>query len=305
MRKLFFLLIVCTIPLYSCDDGDVITLELDFEDTYSICEGISNAVLYKTKEDPSESLRILISGLTLEDLLAVAENDSLEIIKSSTLYYRTYSNKSLPSDLFCNDIQPANVKITKHEESDVTATFSTILIEDDNDGIPAKLEDRDGDGNYKNDDTDGDGLADYIDEDDDGDNVPTADENPDPNGDGNLDDAQDTDGDGIPDYLDKDDDGDGVLTRDEENETQDHNPQNDETFIDTKPDYLNELVKDYKFPATVFRSHTYTQTYVVSLKLAGISLDFLSMEELDFGALENSAVSNIKTFTPDFVEYPN
>ena len=43
---------------------------------------------------------------------------------------------------------------------------------------------------------------DYKDSDDDGDNVPTLNEKPDPNDDGDLSDAQDTDGDGIPDYLD-------------------------------------------------------------------------------------------------------
>ncbi|ARV10045.1 hypothetical protein BTO05_10505 [Winogradskyella sp. PC-19] len=49
--------------------------------------------------------------------------------------------------------------------------------------------------------TDGDGFLDYLDADDDNDGALTIDENPDPNGDGNPDDAQDTDMDGIPDYL--------------------------------------------------------------------------------------------------------
>ncbi len=61
-------------------------------------------------------------------------------------------------------------------------------------------------------DTDGDGIIDTLDADDDGDSILTADEHPNPNGDGNPSDARDSDGDGIPDYLDDDDDGDGIPT---------------------------------------------------------------------------------------------
>lgn len=61
-------------------------------------------------------------------------------------------------------------------------------------------------------DTDGDGIIDALDPDDDGDNVPTALEHPDDNGDGNHSDALDTDNDGIPNYLDNDDDHDGIPT---------------------------------------------------------------------------------------------
>jgi len=50
-------------------------------------------------------------------------------------------------------------------------------------------------------DTDGDTIPNYLDADDDGDGINTAGENPDPNGDGNPNDAEDTDGNGNPDYL--------------------------------------------------------------------------------------------------------
>ncbi len=300
MRKLFFLVLLCLVPVFSCDDGDVITFELDFEESFLICEGVSNAVLYKTKDDPAESLSVLVSSLDLEDLLNIQDDDTATLTKTnSTLYYRTYSNESLPSNLFCNDVQPAEIKITNNDESSCTADFSTILVEDDNDGIASELEDIDGDGNLKNDDTDGDGLPNYIDLDDDGDNVPTADENADPNEDGDLSDAQDTDGDNIPDYLDSDDDGDGVLTRDEENDTQNNNPQDDITNTTAGPDYLNDQVTT-EVPATAYRSHSYSQTYLISLKLTGISLELIAMDELDFGVLENSALTETVTDTPDF-----
>ncbi|MCF8714921.1 hypothetical protein JM658_08775 [Joostella atrarenae] len=68
------------------------------------------------------------------------------------------------------------------------------------DGIPSHLEDVDGDGDPRNDDTDEDGIANYQDADDDGDGVLTKYEY-DYDEDGVVDDS---DGDGIPDYLDPD-----------------------------------------------------------------------------------------------------
>jgi len=73
--------------------------------------------------------------------------------------------------------------------------------DDDNDGISSTLEDLDGDGNVKNDDTDGDLIPNYLDVDDDGDGILTKDE--DANGNGNFFDDDD-DGDEIPNFLDKD-----------------------------------------------------------------------------------------------------
>ncbi|NQX84592.1 MAG: hypothetical protein HRT67_01490 [Flavobacteriaceae bacterium] len=123
-------------------------------------------------------------------------------------------------------------------DTDGDGIYNYLDTDDDGDGIPTSAEDVDGDGDLTNDDTDGDGTPNYLDNDDDGDGVhtsfedlnndddftnddtdadmtpnyldsdddedgtPTLDENADPNGDGNPDDAVDTDNDGTPDYLD-------------------------------------------------------------------------------------------------------
>ncbi|KQC33000.1 peptidylprolyl isomerase [Nonlabens sp. YIK11] len=80
------------------------------------------------------------------------------------------------------------------------------ITDHDGDGILSIYEDLDGDKDLMSpqfaDDTDRDRISNYRDSDDDGDGILTKDENPDPNGDGNPNDALDTDGDGIPDYLD-------------------------------------------------------------------------------------------------------
>ncbi len=77
--------------------------------------------------------------------------------------------------------------------------------DDDDDGVPTLDEDRDGDGDPTNDDTDGDGIPDYLDQDDDGDGVVSSQEDINSDGDPTND---YTDGDGIPNYLDDDDDAD-------------------------------------------------------------------------------------------------
>ena len=303
MRKFVFPLITLILsPFYSCDDGDIITVELDFEDTFESC-GDTSLVFYKTKEDPSESLSLLLNGVTLDQILVVNEDGLFEktypINASNPFNYRTYSNTSLPNDLFCNEIPNSEIVITQDIESTSgSADLKTELTEDDNDGVPALLEDRNNNGNLEDDDTDGDTIPDYIDADDDGDNILTKDEDPDPNGDGNLSDALDTDGDGIPDYLDNDDDGDGVKTRDEENDSQDNNPGNDRTSGNIA-DYLNPEVAT-TVNATGYRTHNISQTYEVTVILRDIDIEIISADVLDFGKLEDSALSQTRTGQPEF-----
>jgi len=199
-------------------------------------------------------------------------------------------------------VQNSEVQITNNDESTSgSALLRTVLVEDDNDGIPAEL-DIDPDAITVN-DTDGDGLLNFIDADDDGDNVLTEDENPDPNGDGDLSDAQDTDNDGVPDYLDNDDDGDGVLTINEEKDLQDSNPRNDTTTdavtLEVTPDYLN-AAETTEIAATAYRKHTIIQTYNVTLTLFDFDLELISIDEFFFGNLENSVLSTSRDGTPEF-----
>ena len=298
MRKLFFVFaaIVFLIPL-SCDDGDIITVEFDFDDTFEAC-GTDGLVFYKTKSDPSESLSVKIAGLTIEDILPTGTSTVYEaefqLSTTNVFNYRTYSNATLPSTgLFCSDIPLSDIKITRDLESTSgKVTIRTTLTLDDNDGIPAALEDINGNGNLEDDDTDGDDIPNYLDDDDDGDNVPTRDEKPNPNNDNDLSDAQDTDGDGTPDYLDTDDDGDGVLTRDEENQLQNQNPKDDISDITSGiADYLNPAVQETK-PAIAYREHIKTKSYLVTLRVSNFDLTIISFDVLDFGALNDSAIDS-------------
>ena len=307
MRKLFSVFIFLNLlVLNSCDDGDIITVELDFDNTFKVCEGGDDLVFYKTKNTPSESLSLKLSNVSLDDIFIVNDSGVFEktytISTTNPFNYRTYSNTTLPSNLFCNAIPNSEVNITQDIESTSgSAYLKTVLTEDDSDGVPPNLEDRNNNGNFEDDDTDGDGLPNYIDADDDGDNVLTKNENPDPNGDGDLSDALDTDSDGIPDYLDADDDGDGIDTRDEENDSQDQNPANDITVSEFGADYLNKDVTNVETPAaTAYREHTITQTYIVTLSVSDIDLELISLDVFVFGVLENSLTTDSRKVTPDF-----
>ncbi|WP_346881456.1 hypothetical protein [uncultured Algibacter sp.] len=326
MRKLFFVIISLSLFLnYSCDDGDIITAELDFEDTLSACEGVSSLIFYKTKNDPSESLSLRINGGSIATILEVGDDNTREetitINTTNPFNYRTYSNTTLPSNLFCVDIQNPDVIITQNVTSESgEALIRTVLTEDDDDGVPMEFEnpgEPDENGRYPNaQDTDGDGIPDYLDADDDGDNVLTRDEGV-LNADGVFileqalnTDKDEPDGDDIPDYLDADDDGDGVKTRDEENEFQNQNPRDDETGTDSDgnpiPDYLNPNIKDDNHPATQFREniHVISRNFAVTITILNIDLVTISQDELFFGVLDQGEIPNgvkSRTENPDFI----
>jgi gliding motility-associated-like protein len=96
------------------------------------------------------------------------------------------------------------------ETKDGTDPLDPCSLEIKNQNVKSSVlvwnnEDCDGDGVYNvyelDLDTDNDGNKNFIDNDDDGDNLLTLDENPDPNNDGNPDDAFDSDFNGNPDFL--------------------------------------------------------------------------------------------------------
>ncbi|GGH47953.1 hypothetical protein IA57_00185 [Mangrovimonas yunxiaonensis] len=323
MRK-YVLLFGLLTSFLSCDDGDVFTVSLDFDDTFNIC---GDVVFYKTKSDPNESLSLKVTSPinSLEDIIAtepIVDGD-LTLVQlvnpeitgtingsSNAFNYRTY-NSAVGNNAFCSDVPPSNLNIAEdYSSTSGTFTITTTLIEDDNDGIPAEMEDRNGNGDLNDDDTDGDGIPNYLDEDDDGDNVLTKTELidsdlVDSNNDGDNDDDTDndpltnpvdTDDDGVPNYLDNDDDGDGILTINEENQTQNQNPANDFTNPNVA-DYLNPDVST-EVLATEYRTHEIKQVFVIDIFIENISFSNLNQSTFDFGTKEISTES--RDFTPEF-----
>lgn len=296
-----FLSILClAFILNSCDDGDIVFVEFNFDGTFETC---GELVFYDTKEEPFESLSLQITSpvLTEADLINVDADGIFETTRtingsSNTFNYRTYNIE--PVNLFCNDVPPSNIEIvTDLSSTSGTAYIKTILLEDDNDGIPAELEDINGNGNLDDDDTDNDGIPNYIDADDDGDNVLTAQEDENDDDDDNpYTNPLDSDNDGTPDYLDSDDDGDGVLTRNEENFSQDQNPLNDISDLQSGPDYLNPEVNS-SIPATAFRPHGIEMQYTTTLTVTELDSDAITIDNFDFGT---RVLTDSRIVTPVF-----
>ncbi len=299
MQKVIYLLSLCVL-FTACNDGDIIEVELDFDKTLSMCDlNPETFFLYDTKNDPSESLSLIFPRNTTTKLIFNPTENNYRVTfpingTNSMFNYRVYDGK--PEGLLCNLLPDAATNILK----DYAATSGTVItittfVDDDDDGIPAHIEDAnlDGDDNPATNptDTDGDGIPDYLDQDDDNDNVLTKNEKHNYTEANGLSNAQDTDGDGIPDYLDDDDDGDGVLTRFED-ENLDGDPTNDRDESSPTPSvprYLDKEAKDvFEYPN--FKKNQYIRTITVKFYIQNVNLDILSLTEIEFGTYTYSII---------------
>lgn len=257
MRSFFYIMLVVLL-LASCDDGDIVVNNFDFEDaTLEWCDDFE-FVFFKIKEDSNESIALEFS--TTEDILT--ESGQVEIVLSGDdqVVYRRFNNE-VTSDYFCDPIPPTSPTVSEELVSTTgEITITTEGTQEDNDGIASDIEDPTG-----LIDTDGDGLVDIIDDDDDGDNVPTILEGVIFDADGAIDTelSFDTDGDGILNYLDPDDDGDGILTRNED-ANGNLNPTDDSSDINNPglDDYLNPNITNETI-VDAYREHIYFLSDIV------------------------------------------
>lgn len=273
----------------ACDDGDVLNIQLDFDKELSLCEiqtanqgsAITSSFLfYDTREDPFESLTLLIPRTTITEAMfnPTTSGDEQTITIDGTIvqfHYRSYNGD--PNALICSVIPPAGVSVTNsYSSSSGTAKFVSTFQDDDNDGVPTALE-FDGD-------SDGDGIPNYKDNDDDGDNVPTINEKPDPNNDGDLSDAQDSDGDSIPDYLDTDDDGDGTLTKNED-ENGNGNLFDDIAVGASSARFLDAIFAD-SYTVQTNNANQFQRIVTITVTLNNIDISVLSADVLELGTYE-------------------
>lgn len=272
LKKVVFLVFIAMIS--ACDDGDIFVTNLEFDDVnLEKCTGSSDLILFKIKnQSPYESLSAKLPLSSADFLTTVSTTDNphtVSLSTTNTFNYRTYSGD--PTGIFCNSLPPTDPSTTSDSFSESgEVSFFTSLVEDDNDGIDAALEDLNNDGDLTNDDTDGDGIPNYLDSDDDGDNVPTINESADPNDDGDLSDALDTDSNGVPNYLDNDDDGDTILTRNEDSNGN-INPQDDITDPVIGPDYLNSAIIS-STTNDEYLDHSKTQVFTSTVTINNMTL---------------------------------
>jgi len=258
MRNYFFILFLF-LGFTSCDDGDIIVNNFDFEDdTLSSCtkEGTAKVLYIINNDDVFETISLQATNASfsaLSNVLTTNITNEITFDLSSTykLTYRTYDG-TVPPKYFCSDIPPSNPKVNEEFVSvGGTVKISTTRIyldstDSDGDGIK-DVDEFDGD-------TDEDGIPDKFDIDDDGDNVPTKSERY------AVDDTTvflNTDGDDKPNYLDDDDDGDGIKTRKEVSEdnllpTDSGNFNDDNLANYLNPAISNEFTGEIEIEANKF-----------------------------------------------------
>lgn len=300
MIRRFFILF-CFAFLTTCDDGDILTVDLEFDGDLERCDNFEDShLIYDTRDDPSEALILIFPRSEANNAIftsATPVDDPLELtINMNTIrfIYRTYS-RSLNATDICAIVPPSNLVIREdYEAGSGDVEITSTIIDDDNDGVPSSFEY--GPGGLANpQDTDEDGIPDYLDEDDDNDNVRTKDEIDNTDGDDDpTTNPLDTDGDGIPNYLDTDDDGDLIPTRLEDangaNGPGDDRANNADGIL--VPHYLNtEESIPYDFEDYNAFENKYTRTVKTSFMVKNIDLDILRTTEIDFG-VQTTVISN-------------
>ncbi len=285
----FLSLVLVALFLFSCDDGDVITVELDFQGNLELCDNnTEDYIIYETKTNPNESLSLVFDRSTANDLIFSPEESpfetTLNINGSSVLFnYRTYNQEPT----FCNIIADPDLVVTQDFSADSgEAVATSVIVDSDDDGISNEDENE-----STNQDSDGDGIPDYIDQDDDNDNVPTRNEDDNADGDDNpLTNPRDTDNDGIPDYLDDDDDGDGILTR-LEDENENTNPIDDFEESSPNPGTPRFLDPDAMeaFGDSGFIQNQYTRTVTTTFIINNVDLGIISYDSFNLGTYSSSS----------------
>ena len=177
---------------------------------------------------------------------------------------RPCSSLKLPTS---DEVKKVNTFLTQHKAGAIDNLLTTLDPTDAFDAYDIR-----------------DGIPNYKDNDDDNDNVLTKDENPDPNGDGDISDAQNTDGTDEPDYLDTDDDNDSVITRYEDANL------NGNLFDDfepgsTLPRFLDPAFAD-TFVNDVLNANSFTRVVTVNYMISNVDIEILSSDGFDFGSFE-------------------
>ncbi|MFC0604840.1 hypothetical protein [Winogradskyella pulchriflava] len=305
-----FFIIFCLAFLTTCDDGDIISVDLEFDEELELCENFEDSyILFDSREDPNEAL-ILIFPRDGEPYENFFENDTpaseltelnieedFDINETTVRFiYRTY-NRAIDASDICSVVPPSDLTIREDYEANSGTVYVSITIEDDDeDGVPNEYEY--GPGGIDNpQDTDGDGFPDYIDQDDDNDNVLTINELNDSDSDNDPNtNPLNTDGDDKPNYLDDDDDGDGVLTRledidENENPRSQNNIVLDENGMNIYRYLYNHPTAMEEFADSGFINNTYKRVIKTEFTVTNTGIEIISATVIDFGTYETGAIS--------------
>jgi hypothetical protein len=291
MQRLFLLSILCLL-LFSCDDGDIIVSDFNFDQNsvLNLCEFEGDRKVLHIVTESNEAISLTFDQNILENVENVINPGtfSVTISNSNRVNYRRLNGSVESNIYFCQEIPPSEPTVIEEFTSttggNVEFTITRVSdsgVDTDGDGID-DIDEQGPDNNIFNYDTDGDGIPNFLDIDDDNDNVLT---NVEIEIDIDFGIELDTDGDGTPDYLDPDDDGDGVITRYEdlnafEEGTPEEpilNPVNDDTNDNGIPNYLDETVSE-SLVIDIFRENRVSRQFNITVVFNNITLENTTTE---------------------------
>lgn len=269
--KYWYCLIFALVTLVSCDDGDLIVTDFNFENkSLQWCGDSSTQVLFNINNDQvHEAIAFRFRLETPQPQFFSTEEGALSIPLTSEnqVIYRIF-NAEVDRSYYCNEVPPVSPAV--REEFRSTSGGEMIInarlrnSEDhDGDNVPSADE-----GMASEQDTDGDGIPDYLDIDDDGDNVLTRVEI-EVEATSQAGAYPDSDADGLADYLDPDDDNDQVPTRNEDWNLN-NNPADDRND-EGLPHYLNPEITD-AFEVTTFRENTFSRSFRYTVTAENLTL---------------------------------
>jgi len=300
MKRPFYI-ILCLVLFASCDDGDIFTVDLEFDELLERCDNFEDSyIVYDTREDPNEALILVMPKDEANEILftTATEMTAERTIPSQVQFYYYKYNNTVSNGELCDVVtDPSLVVIEDNEATAGTVYINTNIVDDDNDGVASEYEY--GPGGLDNpQDSDDDGIPDYLDEDDDNDNVKTSDEIDNSDGDDNPNtnpfntDLNLPNGDDIPNYLDDDDDGDGIDTRlEDENENanprDDYQESSDGSVVPRR--YLDPNASE-PFPYSGLIDNRYTRIATTRFLITNTGIGPISSTEIPFGTYISDAI---------------
>lgn len=124
--KRFISILLITIFLNSCDDGNLTIEKFNFDTTASIQSCESKSLYYKLSNKEALLLQIPASSF-VNEVTPVGEPRQIIINSTNKLVYRLY-NENASSDVFCATIPPASPKIVEEWTAiDGVANVSGII----------------------------------------------------------------------------------------------------------------------------------------------------------------------------------
>lgn len=141
MKKYAFLF-VALLLMISCDDGDKIITNFNFDSDSALkhCKSGSNNVLYITNSNPNEAIAFNFSdedfdGTYSEDDISQTINITLN--DNNRLIYRTFNHSVSGSSYFCSGIPPTEPKVNQeyHSKNGGYIEVTTYLVDQEYDEV--------------------------------------------------------------------------------------------------------------------------------------------------------------------------